>query len=163
MSRLIVISNRVSAAGDDGKGAQGGLAVALTAALRENRGLWFGWSGRTSETAEADGVHLHEFGKVSYAVTDLSQKDLDDYYLGFANRALWPICHYRLDLSGFARRNTAGYFRVNEHFARRLAQLLRPDDLIWVHLGDAELDYQVILFANDELTLRLNVDPEDDE
>lgn len=37
------------------------------------------------------------------------------------------------------------------------------DDLIWVHLGDAELDYQVILFANDELTLRLNVDPEDDE
>ncbi len=49
MSRLIVISNRVSTGG----GAQGGLAVALSAALREHGGVWFGWSG--NETAEFTG------------------------------------------------------------------------------------------------------------
>ena len=45
LSRLIVISNRVSAGG----GAQGGLAVALTAALREMGGIWFGWSGEVTD------------------------------------------------------------------------------------------------------------------
>ena len=45
MSRLIVISNRVSAPKGQDSGAQGGLAVALAAALREYSGLWFGWSG----------------------------------------------------------------------------------------------------------------------
>ena len=45
MSRLIVISNRVSAGG----GAQGGLAVALSAALREMGGIWFGWSGEVTD------------------------------------------------------------------------------------------------------------------
>ena len=44
MSRLIIISNRVSAPTDSNSGAQGGLAVALAAALRENGGIWFGWS-----------------------------------------------------------------------------------------------------------------------
>lgn len=45
MSRLIVISNRVSKWKEGG--AQGGLAVALNSALRENSGIWFGWSGQT--------------------------------------------------------------------------------------------------------------------
>jgi trehalose 6-phosphate synthase len=140
-SRLVVVSNRVPVPSNGSSPTAGGLAVALDSALSVRGGLWFGWSGKTSETAEADGVHLHEFGPVSYAVTDLSQRDLDDYYLGFANRALWPICHYRLDLTGFTRKNTAGYFRVNELFARRLAPLLRPDDVIWIH------DYHFIPLA----------------
>ena len=50
MSRLIVVSNRVSAPSDPGKGTAGGLAMALSAALREYRGVWFGWSGQTTET-----------------------------------------------------------------------------------------------------------------
>ena len=43
LSRLIVISNRVTAPTGSNSGAQGGLAVAMAAALRENGGLWFGW------------------------------------------------------------------------------------------------------------------------
>ena len=50
MSRLIVISNRVSAPkANSESGAQGGLSVALAAALREYRGLWFGWSGNKTD------------------------------------------------------------------------------------------------------------------
>ncbi len=51
MSRLIVISNRVSAPRGSHSGAQGGLAVALSAALREHRGIWFGWSGEITEAS----------------------------------------------------------------------------------------------------------------
>ncbi|MFN7129820.1 MAG: trehalose-6-phosphate synthase, partial [Brevundimonas sp.] len=50
MSRLIVVSNRVSAPSDPAAGSAGGLAMALSAALRKYDGLWFGWSGDTVET-----------------------------------------------------------------------------------------------------------------
>ena len=50
MSRLIVVSNRVNPPSDEGVGTAGGLAMALAAALREYSGIWFGWSGETTET-----------------------------------------------------------------------------------------------------------------
>ena len=139
--RLIVVSNRVPVPAGAGSPNAGGLAVALDAALKQRGGLWFGWSGNTVDGREPE-TQTHEFGNVSYAVTDLARRDLDDYYHGFANRALWPVCHYRLDMTGFNRRNTAGYFRVNEFFARRLAPLIQPDDVIWIH------DYHFIPLAS---------------
>ena len=139
--RLVVVSNRVPVPSGAGAPSAGGLAVALDAALKDWGGLWFGWSGETSEDNGAKPLDIREFGPVGYAVTDITQRDLDEYYAGFANRALWPVCHYRLDLTGFARKNTAGYFRVNDFFARRLAPLLHADDLIWVH------DYHFIPMA----------------
>src|SRR3974377_1822922 len=47
--RLVVVSNRV--ADLSAKCQSGGLAVALAHALKGSRGLWFGWSGETSEDA----------------------------------------------------------------------------------------------------------------
>jgi trehalose 6-phosphate synthase len=140
--RLVVVSNRVPIPQGADSASAGGLAVALGAALKERGGLWFGWSGAASDGEEPEPIRPQTFGNVTYAVTDLSQRDLDDYYFGFANRALWPVCHYRLDQTGFSRRNTAGYFRVNEFFAKRLASFLLPDDVIWVH------DYHFIPLAS---------------
>ena len=74
-------------------------------------------------------------------MSDLSRRDIEQYYHGFANRALWPICHYRLDLADLSECNAAAYFRVNEQFARQLHEMLRPDDMIWVH------DYHFIPLA----------------
>jgi trehalose 6-phosphate synthase len=48
MSRLIVVSNRVNPPTGKGDETVGGLAMALSAALREYSGLWFGWSGKTT-------------------------------------------------------------------------------------------------------------------
>ena len=45
MSRLVVISNRVPASD---RPPQGGLAVAVHAAMRARGGLWMGWSGKSS-------------------------------------------------------------------------------------------------------------------
>lgn len=141
MSRLVVVSNRVPVPSKAGPASAGGLAVALDAALKDHGGLWFGWSGKTSAEREIEWLEIRDFGNVTYAVADLSRKDVEEYYNGFANRALWPLCHYRLDLTEFARKDMAGYFRVNRSFARLLAPLLRPDDLIWVH------DYHLIPLA----------------
>lgn len=140
MSRLIIVSNRVPAIGDGGATA-GGLAVALHAALEQHGGMWFGWSGESSGDRETDRLSITEVGNITYALVDLTRRDLDEYYAGFANRALWPLFHYRLDLTDFSRRDMAGYFRVNRYFARLLAPLIRPDDIIWVH------DYHLIPLA----------------
>lgn len=115
--------------------------MALQAALEKQGGMWFGWSGQSSGERETDRLDLTEVGNVTYALVDLTRRDLDEYYSGFANRALWPLFHYRLDLTDFSRRDMAGYFRVNRFFARMLAPLVEPDDVIWVH------DYHLIPLA----------------
>ncbi|HEX8639991.1 MAG TPA: alpha,alpha-trehalose-phosphate synthase (UDP-forming) [Allosphingosinicella sp.] len=137
MSRLIVISNRVSVAKGKSPGAQGGLAVALDAALRESRGLWFGWSG--NRTDEFTGhIDLQRHQGVTTATVDLEEQDVEEYYNGYANRTLWPLFHYRIDLAEYDRSFGSGYERVNERFASTVAPLIEPDDLIWVH------DYHLI-------------------
>jgi trehalose 6-phosphate synthase len=142
--RLVVVSNRIA---DPRKAAAGGLAVALGEALSARGGLWFGWSGKVIEpgegSADAAPVQVTRSGQVTLATIDLDRADHDAYYLGFSNRVLWPVFHYRLDLADFERALFDGYRRVNALFARRLAPLLRPDDIIWVH------DYHLIPLADE--------------
>jgi trehalose 6-phosphate synthase len=139
LSRLVVVSNRVAPI-DEGQAAVGGLAVAVLAALRETGGVWFGWSGETAAERQMTPT-LTEQGGLTFATVDLTKRDIDEYYLGYANNVLWPLLHYRLDLTRFERRNFLGYMRVNDRLARMLQPMLRPDDTIWVH------DYHLIPLA----------------
>jgi trehalose 6-phosphate synthase len=138
MSRLIVISNRVAAPKPEGEGgAQGGLAVALSAALREYRGIWFGWSGNRTEEFTGH-IDFQRCDGVTSATIDLEEQDVEEYYNGYANRTLWPLFHYRIDLAEYDRSFAGGYERVNERFAETVQPLIEGDDLIWVH------DYHLI-------------------
>ncbi|MFQ5958093.1 MAG: trehalose-6-phosphate synthase, partial [Alphaproteobacteria bacterium] len=138
MNRLVVVSNRVAPV--KGRASVGGLAVAVLAALRESGGIWFGWSGEVAQTP-SNQPNVFDVGRMTYALVDLTTEDYDEYYNGFANRTLWPLFHYRLDLTAFDRRFFDGYLRVNSQLARQLAPLLGGDDLIWVH------DYHLISFG----------------
>ena len=138
MSRLVVISNRVAAARARGvAGAQGGLAGALNAALRESGGLWFGWSGEEVAAPSAEPAVATD-DDVTVATIDLSPQDVDEYYNGYANSTLWPLFHYRLDLTEYERDTAMGYERVNERFAASVAPLIGANDTVWVH------DYHLI-------------------
>ena len=138
MSRLIAVSNRVQAAsGDCASGSRGGLAVALSAAMRQGNGLWFGWSGEETENFNGQ-VHLEKVHGVTTATVDLEPQDIEEYYNGYANCTLWPLFHYRIDLTKFDRGFAGGYERVNRRFAETLDPLIEADDLIWVN------DYHLI-------------------
>lgn len=132
MSRLVVVSNRVPSPHSESRGTEGGLAIAIRDALEENGGIWFGWSGNITESP-SDGPEVVEVGKTTYATVDLSEQDYNEYYSGYANSVLWPLFHYRLDLTDFSRRDMAGYMNVNAAFAGQLQSLLHEDDVIWVH------------------------------
>jgi trehalose 6-phosphate synthase len=140
LPRLIVVSNRVAIPSRGASQTAGGLAVAVRAVLKRHGGLWFGWTGTISADQEV-AIRTVKQGGLTYVVTELWESDYQEYYNGFANRVLWPILHYRLDLAEFSRRDLSGYRRVNAHFANQLSSLLRPDDVIWVH------DYHLIPLA----------------
>jgi trehalose 6-phosphate synthase len=136
LARVFIISNRVSV---PNSGVHpGGLEVVLKATLKHHPCVWLGWSGEVKPHPRTRTVTK---GGNSYIVSDLTPEDFEEYYNGFANRVLWPILHYRLDLAEFSRRDLSGYMRVNEHFADQLVKVLRPDDIVWVH------DYHLIPLA----------------
>jgi trehalose 6-phosphate synthase len=139
MARLIIVSNRVGVP-TRGGGRAGGLESAVRTVLKCHPGLWFGWSGRV-QSGRRTVTRTMESGGIPYVVTDLNRKSFNEYYYGFANRVLWPILHYRLDLAEYTRRDLTGYFEVNEHFATELKRIVQPDDVIWVH------DYHLIPLA----------------
>jgi len=142
MNRLIVVSNRVQPPAGEGAANQGGLAVALSAALRESNGIWFGWSGGETESFSGH-IDFQRHHGVTTATVDLEAQDLEEYYNGYANRTLWPLFHDRIDLAEFERGFEGGYERVNLRFADTLSPLIEPDDLIWVH------DYHLIPLGRD--------------
>jgi trehalose 6-phosphate synthase len=131
LARVIIISNRVAKPNRDGI-HPGGLEVALRATLKRHSCVWLGWSGDVKPKGKVRTETITQNG-ITYIVTDLTREDYEEYYNGYANRVLWPVLHYRLDLAEFTRRDLSGYLRVNEHFASELDRILQPDDLIWVH------------------------------
>ena len=139
MARIVVVSNRVAVPSAEGTRA-GGLEVAIRSYLKRHRGLWFGWSGRIAAKGDV-AIREVESGGVTYITTDLTRADYQEYYNGFANRMLWPILHYRLDLAEYSSLDLTGYLRVNDHFADQLHKVLQPDDVIWVH------DYHLLPLA----------------
>src|SRR3546814_5442514 len=87
---------RVSVAkGRGAAGAQGGLAVAMSAALHKRGGIWFGWSGNEAEHFTGQ-LTMERVDGFTTATIDLEPQDVDDYYNGYANRTLWPLFHYRI-------------------------------------------------------------------
>ena len=137
-ARLVVVSNRVAVPKARGAaGAQGGLAGALNAALKDRSGVWFGWSGEEVEENSGE-ISTQTTDGVTTATIDLSKRDVDEYYNGYANSTLWPLFHYRLDLAEYERETGKGYERVNERFAETLRPLIEDEDIVWVH------DYHLI-------------------
>jgi trehalose 6-phosphate synthase len=141
VSRLVVVSNRVSLPSERAQRA-GGLAVAIREALDRNGGLWFGWSGETVEGPAPEAATVTK-GNVDYALIDLSPAEFEGFYNGYANSTLWPLFHYRLGLVKFQRADFQAYMAVNARFAAALTPLLKPDDVIWIH------DYQLLPLAGE--------------
>ena len=138
MSRLVVVSNRVAPI-QEGEATAGGLAAGVLDALRQKGGIWLGWSGDIRDVPAEQPARA--VGAITLYTIDLSRADYDLYYRGFANGTLWPVLHYQIGLGRFEWPEYEGYRRVNGMFARALARLAAPDDLVWVH------DYQLLHVA----------------
>ena len=135
MYRLVCVSNRISLPRRGA--ASGGLAVGVLSALRHTGGLWFGWSGETSPDAQGTPEVLTR-DAVRFATIDLKPEEYELYYNGYCNSTLWPLFHYFTGHFRHEQREYEAFHAVNAQFARSLAKLLQPDDVVWVH------DYHLI-------------------
>ncbi|HEY2618332.1 MAG TPA: trehalose-6-phosphate synthase [Acetobacteraceae bacterium] len=140
MSRLVVVSNRVAPI-TEGEPTAGGLAAGVLDALKQKGGIWFGWSGEITDDAVAAAHVERTVGSITLYTVDLTRRDYDEFYRGFANGTLWPTLHYQVGHAHFDWAEFAGYRRVNALFAQALARLVQPNDLVWVH------DYHLLCLA----------------
>lgn len=147
--RLLIISNRLPAviAHDDGawamKPGTGGLVTALAPIMRKNHGVWIGWPGCGEEAPL--GRLLKEFREqegYQLVPVPLREEDVEQYYRGFSNAAIWPLFHDLLGNCHFELANWQAYDAVNQKFAAVIAEHVRTDDFIWVH------DYQLMLVGS---------------
>ncbi len=98
--------------------------------------MWFGWSGHAGDPEQP--LERWTEADVEYATLDLTDAEIEHYYEGFCNRVLWPLLHGMPDRAHLDRTEYEVWREVNRRFASRLCELLRPDDLVWIH------DYQLI-------------------
>jgi trehalose 6-phosphate synthase len=144
--RLVVVSNRlpiaISKDGDEWliKSGIGGLVTALEPLMGANHGTWIGWPGCGPEAPIENLVesfaaeHGYELEPVP-----LDEEEVEKYYLGFSNEALWPLFHDLLGHCIFNLDNFRTYETVNRRFAEIAAKASTDDDIVWIH------DYQLIL------------------
>ena len=140
--RLIIVSNRVVAPEEADSSLADEMAATVKAALKNQNGMWFGWSGKMTDQPASE-PRTHQVNKVTYAQIDLSKSDIQEYCNGLANSVLWPILHCRVDLQQYSRAEASGYMRVNQLYADHLSALMNEDDVVWVH------DYHLMTLARE--------------
>ncbi|MBZ0088902.1 MAG: trehalose-6-phosphate synthase, partial [Thermoanaerobaculia bacterium] len=141
MSRLVVVSNRLPVF--PGRGSTfdlpaGGLVSVLFDALcsRHGGGLWLGWNDSARGSLRP---RRSAFGGVGLVGIGLPAAEIDGYYHGFCNQALWPILHCFPGRAHFDLGHLGHYRSVQERFVQALLRELRPDDQVWIH------DYHLLL------------------
>lgn len=150
-SRLVLVSNRLPVvAKKDEKGrwqvkpGSGGLVTALAPVLRDRGGLWMGWPG-ASEEGQLDELlaQAGEYAGYTFKGINLSQEEVEQYYLGFSNETLWPLFHDLQSRCTFEPSHWRMYQAVNRKFAQAIADCTEEDDHVWVQ------DYHLLLVAKE--------------
>jgi alpha,alpha-trehalose-phosphate synthase [UDP-forming] len=108
----------------------GGLAGALDEALRERGGTWVAWVG-----PEAGEVLAPEVTGLGYPIHGVRLKDheVNNYYGGFSNQVLWPLCHSLPTLCNFQPAFWGAYRQANARFAAAVSAVAPAGALVWVH------------------------------
>jgi trehalose 6-phosphate synthase/phosphatase len=140
--RLVVVSNREPVkVRRDADGvievvpSPGGLVAALDPVMRRSgRGLWVAWQ----EGKLRPPSHQLPYDLVTVRLTP---EEVQHYYHGFANRALWPLAHGFIARCHFRSEDFAAYASVNRKFARAVVTRYQEGDAIWIH------DYHLTLAA----------------
>jgi trehalose 6-phosphate synthase len=104
------------------------LASALTPVLRGSAGVWVGWAGLPGK------VELPEtYEGIALRAVPISAREYDDFYVGFANRTLWPLYHDAIRAPSFDRRWWQAYLTVNRRYADAVAEVAGRGATVWVH------------------------------
>ena len=152
-ARLIIVSNRmpVTVGIENGQmtlgPSAGGLVSALGAYLARRKDeaaelseyLWVGWPGNSIDAENQPEVRRLLREEHNCEPVYLASDVMDKFYLGFCNKTIWPLFHYFPTLTVYEETMWEIYEEVNRQFCDVVAELLQPDDVVWIH------DYHFLL------------------
>src|SRR3989442_11796598 len=138
LSGLIVLSNRgpyttaVVRRRVVARRSSGGLVAALEPVLRSQGGVWIAWDDRPPGRRRLPPI-TEGREPFSIRLVTLNEPAASNFYHGFSNRVLWPICHGFLDKCRFDHAFFRDYLRCNMEFSRTATRSASRRDIIWVH------------------------------
>jgi len=143
---LLVVSNRQpyrhEYAGDgriEVDEPAGGLTRGLDAVLRRTEGVWIAWGDGDADPSVVDPenrvVVPPDATGDQYTLERvwLSDEQVENYYYGFSNRVLWPVCHSALTKMAGRGRYWSHYEDVNEQFAAAITDSVTGSTTVWFH------------------------------
>lgn len=143
--KIVIIANRLPVKierSDEGftiERSEGGLATGLGSLETEAEKYWVGWPGiHTDDEAERLQIteKLHE---LKFHPVFLSNEQISNYYEGYSNSTIWPLCHYFFSYIEYKAEYWAAYREVNALFSRESLPFIENDDIVWIQ------DYQLML------------------
>lgn len=121
----------------------GGVAVALDPVARATNAVYVARAKKEEERAGLDrnGKIVVGSAQGEYILKRLffSEKDLESYYFGFSNQALWPLCHIAFEEPKIETGWFEGYKKVNQAFANAIQDEINGKSFVWIN------DYQLAL------------------
>jgi trehalose 6-phosphate synthase len=113
-----------------------GLVNGIEPMLRACGGTWIARGGGSADRAHSDRAGRLAVPPASpeYVLRRLwiGDDEYDRYYSGFANEALWPLCHMAYTQPSFRPGDWASYRSVNEIFARAAVEETGADGLLLI-------------------------------
>ncbi|MFB6290595.1 MAG: trehalose-6-phosphate synthase [Candidatus Bipolaricaulia bacterium] len=150
--KTIVVSNAEPykhVEGSDGEPVceevEGGLTTAMNPRMRESGGVWIAYgrgeldfevTNSEGKISVPDHSGVSEENKYTLKRLDFPSSQYDNFYRGYANRILWPICHSfptKADLRKEDRYWSKGYLPSNKKYAQAVIKTYEPGDTVWIH------------------------------
>lgn len=134
MSLLIVANREPIRLQEDGnwQPSVGGLTSALLPVLRERGGGWVAW-GETEVEERPSISYPPDSPAFRVQRLSLCEQEVRNYYYGFSNRVLWPLCHYFNEQMDIQHVFWDDYQEVNRRFAAAAAEQCDAGTVVWVH------------------------------
>ena len=114
-----------------------GLTSALDNILRTAGGTWVAWGNGSGDREVVNGRSCITVPpeNPSYKLKRvwLNQNLIENYYHGYSNQVLWPLCHITLDRVYFRKRFWEDYMKANISFANAVLEEAEGNSIVWVH------------------------------
>lgn len=144
--KLIIVSNRlpvrVRETKDDNfefERSEGGLATGLSSLDSDYETHWVGWPGINVRKKSSEKSIKASLAAMNYHPVFLTTLQYNNYYEGYSNSTLWPLCHYFYSYSQQKRKYWEAYQDVNRLFCEKVLEVVKKDDFVWIQ------DYQLML------------------
>lgn len=137
----------------------GGLVAALDPLMQAVGGVWLAWGSGDRDREEVDERDRLRVPPEAPGYTLrrlwLNKQDINQYYYGYANQLLWPLCHLRPALTRTRAKYWTAYVDVNRRFAQAVLDEMEPDrsGAVWFQDYHLALAPQYVRAQRPDLTL----------